>query len=499
MLPSPIPEGAAGFDAGKSPNRVDALLVILAAALYATVALFMVFNGALNIDEGFYGLSSRAAMQGLLPYRDFGFTQPPLFPYINGAVMKLTGFGFIGQRLASALWASLTMALGSAWLWRRRGRLAGLGYVAIMVSGLQWMYFAHIGKTNAIAGFLVLAAVIVLVSRPRIGVQIFATSLLGVVATGCRLPVAPFFVVVWAGLLARNLSPGNLWRAVLWPALFGILLIAPFIAAAPDSFRFWALDIHGESHGVRNWHLDLPSLFPLSPALCLMGLLLPFALLSGRVKVARPLDLVLLGLFVALVCNVLPTGAYPEYPAPFIPSFIFVLSILLADMCTSPRWQSLALMLFVLINLTIRAPIDRAVYGETRKAAEYVRRFQRDSYPFVGSASIVALEAGAPVPDWLVMAPFCCTESIPEGAAAKRHLATPDKIARLMADPRCEVFVMYTLPVRNFVWSMPRFVPISESAVARWKAILSQGYTLEYGDGSYAVFIRRSLYSQPLK
>jgi hypothetical protein len=97
------------------------------------------------------------------------------------------------------------------------------------------------------------------------------------------------------------------------------------------------------------------------------------------------------------------------------------------------------------------------------------------------------------------MAPFCCTESIPEGAAAKRHLATPDKIARLMADPRCEVFVMYTLPVRNFVWSMPRFVPISESAVARWKAILSQGYTLEYGDGSYAVFIRRSLYSQPLK
>jgi hypothetical protein len=68
-----------------------------------------------------------------------------------------------------------------------------------------------------------------------------------------------------------------------------------------------------------------------------------------------------------------------------------------------------------------------------------------------------------------------------------------------MADPRCEVFVMYTLPVRNFVWSMPRFVPISESAVARWKAILSQGYTLEYGDGSYAVFIRRSLYSQPLK
>jgi hypothetical protein len=492
MLPSSIPEAADGRDAGKEPHRVDVLLGILAAALYATVALFMVFNGALNVDEGFYGLSSRATMQGLLPYRDFGYTQLPLFPYINGAAMEVTGFGFVGQRLASAIWAALTMAIGSAWLWRRRGRIAGLGYVAIMVSGLQWMYFANIGKTNALAGLLVLAAVIVVVSRPRIGVQILATSLIGVVAIGCRLPVAPFFFVVWAGLLARNFSMGNLWRAILWPALFGLLLIAPFIAAAPHSFKFWALDIHGESRVVRNWHLDLPSMFPLSPALCAMGLLLPIGLLAGRIRIARPLDLVLLALFVALVCNVLPTGAYPEYPAPFVPSFIFVLSILVSEMGAPSRWRALALALFVLVNLTIRAPIDRAVYGETRRAAQYVRQFQHE--PFVGSASIVALEAGAPVPDWLVMAPFCCTESLPEDAAAERHLATPDRIARLMADPKCEVFVMYTAPVRNFVWSMPRFVPISDSSVARWKEILARGYSLEYGDGSYAVFVRRSMY-----
>lgn len=497
MLPSPTPEAAHGRNDGFASPRTGALLAVLAAALYASVALFMVFNGALNVDEGFYGLSSRAAMQGLLPYRDFGYTQLPLFPYINGSVMTLTGFGFVGQRLASALWAALTIALGAAWLWRRRGSLAGLGFVAVMVSGLQWMYFANIGKTNALAGFLVLAAVIVLLSRMRFGLQILATSLLGVVAIGCRLPVAPFFLVIWAGLLARNFSAGNLGRTVLWPALFGLLLIAPFIAAAPDSFRFWALDIHGESRVVRNWHLDLSSMYPLSPALCVMGLLLPVGLLSGRVRILRPLDTVLLGLFVALACNVLPTGAYPEYPAPFVPSFIFAFSILLADGAVGPLWHGVALAVCVLVNLTIRAPIDRAVYSETRRAAEYVRKFQRDPFPFVGSASIVALEAGAPVPDWLVMAPFCCSESFPEGAAATRHLATPVRIARLMADPRCEVFVMYTVPVRNFVWSMPRFIPISDGAVASWKTILAQGYSLEYGDGSYAVFIRKSLYEKP--
>jgi hypothetical protein len=496
MPPSPIAEAAAGRRAGPASSRLGGLLAILAAALYASVSLFMVFNGALNIDEGFYGLSSRAAMQGLLPYRDFGYTQLPLFPYINGAVMELTGFSFIGQRLASALWAALTVALGSAWLWRRRGRLAGLGFVAVMVSGLQWMYFAHIGKTNALAGLLILAAVVVLVSVRRPAAQILATSVLGVVAIGCRLPVAPFFFVIWAGLLARNFSPGNLVRALFWPALFALVLIAPFVAAAPDAFRFWALDIHGESRVVRNWHLDLPSLFPLSPALCLMGLVLPVGLLLGRIRIARPLDLVLLALFVALACNVLPAGAYPEYPAPFVPSFIFVLCLLLADAGLGSRWLGAALAICVLVNLTIRAPIDPEAYARTRKAAEYARQFQQEAYPFVGSASIVALEAGAPVPDWLVMAPFCCSEAYSDAEAARRHLATPERIARLMADPRCEVFVMYTVPVRNFVWSMPTFAPISEPSIARFKATLSREYSLEYGDGSYAVFIRRSLYKQ---
>jgi hypothetical protein len=64
-----------------------------------------------------------------------------------------------------------------------------------------------------------------------------------------------------------------------------------------------------------------------------------------------------------------------------------------------------------------------------------------------------------------------------------------------MSDPRCGVLVMFSDPIRNLVWSMPGFQPISEKAVGRWKAILAHDYSLEYGDGTYAVFVRRSLYA----
>jgi hypothetical protein len=474
--------------------RVDVLLGALAAVIYGMVALFMIRNGALNIDEGFYGLASRAALSGAVPYRDFGYTQTPLFPYINGAVMRIIGFGFIEQRVVSGAWAALTTALGTAWLWRRHGRLLGLGFAAVMASGLQWMYFAHIGKTNALVGLLVLSAVLLVAARVRLSLQIFAVSLLGVVAVGCRLPVAPFFIVLWAGLLARHFSMRNLGWSLFWPVLFALILIVPFVAEAPRSFWFWTLDFHRESRAVKDWHIDLRAMFPVSPALCFLGLLVAAGLMFKRISLSKPLDLALLALLSALACDILPAGAYPEYPAPLVPGLIFILVAIAAEHRMRPAWTGAALLACVLLNLSVRAPIDRAIRGETSKAAAYVRQFQPGTFPFSGSAGIVALEAGAPVDMRMVMEPFCCTESYSEDEAARLRLMTPGALASFMADARCDVLVMFSDPTRNIVWSMPGFEPISASAVGRWKAILAHDYALDYGDGTYAVFVRRSLY-----
>ena len=499
-MPHPLPSRGPTGDSASQPavlkmDRQDGLLGVLAAALYGAVGLFMVLNGALNVDEGFYGLAARAGINGSLPYRDFSYTQMPLFPYVQGAVMKLIGFGFIEMRLASGLWAALTIAVGSVWLWRRFGRVLGFGYAVLMVCGLQWMYFAHIGKTSAFSGFLLLTTVVVLLGKARFAQQILWISLLGVVCVGCRLTVAPFFVIVWTGLLLRNFSARNLGRALAWPALFTLILIVPFIAADPKSFWFWAVDIHGASRAVKNWHLDLPSLFPLAPALCILELVFVCCLLSGRLRLRRPVDLALLGLFVTLASNVLPTGAYPEYPAPLVPSLLLAFGVLFAEMRVPRKWQVALITLCSLINLSERAPLDFAIYGEARQAAAFVRRFQQPGFPFVGGASIVALEAGSPVDNRMVMAPFCCTESFSEAEATKRRLITPGSVAALMADPRCDVIVMSTNPAYNLVWSVPEFKPISTSAIARWKAVLSTDFALEQGYSNFVVFVRRSLYS----
>jgi len=476
-------------------SRRTSLIWILGAALYGSVALFLVFNGATNVDEGFYGLTARAAIGGALPYRDFGYTQTPLFPFIHGAVMKVIGFGFIEQRLASGLWAFLTVTVGTAWMARRRGGALACAFAALMITGLQWMYFAHLGKTHAFVGLVVLLSVLVVLSDWSFGRRMLGLSLLGVLAVGCRLPVGPYFLIVWAGLLSREFSARNLASAVAFPIVLTLVLLVPFIAAAPRGFWFWALDFHRVSSTLKYWRLGFSDLFVFAPALNLMALALAAGILTRRIRLKGPLDLLLLGLLATFACNVVPKGTYPEYAMPLVPGLIFVLCLVLGGPLKGKplAWASVAL---CLVNLTGMPLLDYSVYRDTRKAAAFTRQFQGPGFPFVGSASIVALEAGSPVDPRMLMGSFSCTEAYPDDVAAKLHLITPAGIASLMADPRCDVFILFHSLNVNFVWSMPGFQAISQASIDRWKAVLSRDYVLEYGDSNYVVFIRRSLYAQ---
>ncbi|HEY1847866.1 MAG TPA: hypothetical protein VGG37_01610 [Opitutaceae bacterium] len=467
------------------------LLAVLAAALYLSVAWTMATRGALNVDEGFYGICSREAMRGLLPYRDFGYTQTPLFLYINGAAMKLLGFGFLQQRIANGLWGAGAAFTGAAFLWRRAGRLAALGYVMLLATGLQWMYFSDLGKADALAALLVVGAAAAALSGMAFPAKAAATAFLGVLAIGCRLPTAPFFLALWAVQAGRPISARGAALMVGLPAAIGALLIGPFIAASPGNFAFWTMRFHAASRGVKDWHISAADLYPVSPALCAALAFFVAAWVSRRLRLGGREDGVLGALFVGLACNILPTGAYPEYAAPFVPAFLLVLVLVLSRAFPRPAWQCAGFAAFAALNLCVRAPMDDQVLADTRTAAAVVRDHQAPGVPYAGSASILALESGAPVDARMTMSPFCCTESMGAEAAGLRRLVRPEDVAALMASPGCRVVALYSDRTRNFVFSMPEFRPISDSAVGDWKRILARDYYLALGNSSYAVFVRR--------
>ena len=63
-------------------RRIDATRYLALGGFLALIALGLWFVrfGGLNADEGFYLLAARLVADDLVPYRDFGITQPPGIP-----------------------------------------------------------------------------------------------------------------------------------------------------------------------------------------------------------------------------------------------------------------------------------------------------------------------------------------------------------------------------------------------------------------------------------
>ena len=67
-------------------------------------AIYMLY-GSFWLDEEFYLMACREVYRGKLLYRDFGYTQTPLFPYLYGLFLKPFGYHLIAGRFISFLFS----------------------------------------------------------------------------------------------------------------------------------------------------------------------------------------------------------------------------------------------------------------------------------------------------------------------------------------------------------------------------------------------------------
>lgn len=194
-------------------------------------------------DSGTYLASSINLVNGVMPYRDFTFVQPPGIALILSPIAFLGKFigshdAFFVARVLSALVCAANVAL-LAWLLRARGRIAmiigglGLGLLPIgtyETAGIKLEPYCLI--------FLLLGAIVVLsehdsqqpISRRRL---IIGGLLFGVAALVKIFAFLPFIGMVIA------LYPGNRRRVVdfVWAAGVGFAVPAlPFFIASPGGF-----------------------------------------------------------------------------------------------------------------------------------------------------------------------------------------------------------------------------------------------------------------------
>ena len=272
----------------------------------------------MNPDEGFYALAAKEAMSGAIPYRDFGYSQAPLLPYLNGALMKWIGFGWLEQRWVNALWGLATLVLlayggarvGQPWL--------GLLGITTLILSPFWIHYTCMGKTYAASGFWLSLSTLAAVLPGQSKIRIWVFSISAAIALGCRLTVLPG---VWFMVIALAAKFTGIRKKIILGGSFGACLIVvflPFYLMGPENFLFWNIQYHlGSTFDRRQWS-NILEYITLAPGIWFI-MLVPSCLTIGAFKHVRFMEWgFLLAAWVGVLWNLFLKSNYGENATPFV-------------------------------------------------------------------------------------------------------------------------------------------------------------------------------------
>ena len=499
---------------GRLDWRLSLLLVV---AVHLVSAGWHVSSGALNTDEGFYAVATRAVAQGEVPYRDFGFTQPPLSLYVNSVPLRLFGFGLFAQRWVNGLWGAAALALAAIWLGRRTRPELGLALAFLFSLSAPWMYFVHLGKTYGLTALLVMLAAAVFLALPTGPRRNFLVGLFGGLGVATRLPAAPFFAVLWLATLWTGRRPalGEVLAACAGPVLGLAVAALPAVLADPANAWFWMVEFHRISVPNKNWHLAWQEIVTLAPGLWLLAGAGLFAAGPGRRIFGRE-GAVFFAATAALGTNLLQRGVYEEYAVPFLLPLAACSAAWLHDRMAGGRVvRGVALFILVVVAQFAAAPVilwpdfpDRrgtpsalltpnaprynsALPDQLAAARQWINRTLPPGAPFVGTNLILAAETGRAVPAELRMGPFSYTDEMPADRAARLHFATRDQLDLWMNDPATQAVAFFRSWELNYGWSLPSYHATTDEVRQHWLEILRRDYRVALTEGQFVVLVRR--------
>ena len=426
-----------------------ATLLMWGGALVLPLLLLILnaFFGNLNQDEGWYLYAAQQVADGLTPYKDFMFTQGPVFPYVMSLFDPVVDrFGVLGGRIVNAVfgWSSTLLAGILAANLVPKGWKKYAWAMTLILAGVNvyQSYFFSVVKTYSMATLFFNAGLICLVKASRKS-SIWASALCAlflVVAAGCRLSAGLALPIAGIYLLSQHKRMGNEnWVIFGITGMFALMALwVPFITMAHDVFMFGVFKYHtlrevGDASTVMMKAGFISRVvqayfvaFLLSPLLlgcrCKKRATTP----DSEVKQDQPTGLLL---FIVLAITLLHLSAgfpYDDYQVFLYPALAALIAVALCNVLQKvPQYRSM-LGLFLLVvcgAASFSSPINQEwfVYGrdriwwkskevsdlsKLRQAATAISGIADPALPLITQDTYLAVEAGLKVPAGMEMGVF---------------------------------------------------------------------------------------------
>jgi len=238
-----------------TPQRPTAalatLIALLALAAILGLGYMNLWHGNLNQDEGWYLNAAREVAAGERPYRDFGYTQAPLLPFVYAPITPLVEqHGLLAGRLFTQLLGGLSILFACLLAARLTpGRRWAAFVFCLVLAGVCIFqnYYTTVVKTYALTALFLTAGCWFAVSASRKfwWLAVPAGFLLAL-AAGTRISAGLALPIVGLTLLAQRKRLGDAaWFSFGIGGLLGLALaFLPAYLAAPEGFRFGIFEYH---------------------------------------------------------------------------------------------------------------------------------------------------------------------------------------------------------------------------------------------------------------
>ena len=463
-------------------RRHAPLLLIL--AVWAFLSSGLLWGTRLNSDEGFYLAASKAAGAGLVPYRDYAYTQMPLLPFLQAPFLEVLPASLGAIRILSMAWTTLALVLAYRILRITLGAAPTLACLAVFLVSVDALGFLSIGKTYALANLLFLAAALALFPMRPWRVRLLLLSVAGVLCVGVRLTMAPSVAVLWAGFWVLNRGEVRAVWMMGIPAALSLALIGPFVTPDPQRFEFFNWGFHTFSFVQRH-----PAGFWLAAAMFAPGPLAFAGLACTQMRRPTPSSVLLTASVSGFVANLAFAGAYTEYETPFVLPAIVGAAGVLGSSAFKLEWGAYAAAVIGGL-LFLHTPDASTCVGDARGAADFLRAHTARDDSVLASMPEIPVGAGRPIFRNLLMGKFTVTGDLPASLARRYGFIHIGELINSVELRQPAAVVLSASPSGNFATSYPSEIKFA-GIHRRLMAALSLGYALAFSNRTYVVLLRR--------
>ena len=418
-----------------------------ALVLPIVLLILNVFLGNLNQDEGWYLYAAQQVADGLTPYKDFMFTQGPVFPYVLSLFDPvIDSFGVLGGRVINAIlgWSSIVLAGFLAASLVPKGWKSFAWVITLILAGVNvyQCYFFSVVKTYSMAALFFTAGLICLVkaSRKRSFPASCLTALFLVLATGCRLSVGLALPLVGLYLLSQRKRIGNEnWVIFGISGMFALMLLwVPFLTMAQEAFVYGVFKYHTlrDPAGANPLIMKAGFISRVVQAYFVAFLLSPLLLgcrcrkkgepPAGEAIPSQPTGLLLCIVVAITLLHISAGFPYDDYQVFLYPTLAALIAVALCKVLQkAPQYRAM-LGLFLLVACSaasFSSPINQEwfVYGrdriwwkskevsdiqKLRHAADELSAMADPTLPLITQDIYLAVEAGLKVPAGMEMGVF---------------------------------------------------------------------------------------------